>query len=174
MTKKDDGSFIITGGLFEDGSISDEIIQFKLANDTLVIESRTKMPFGIYGHTLEMDQSGTFIFIGGVSNLPMENDRIIKFHPETGYFEIGEIDQNNIILAGHNATYKNGEILLFGGGLNCFVFGTYFNPRLSKLTPGKKWRPVPNLEPNLNGSNPCVLSEDTRAQITSLLKNTTL
>ena len=134
LTKTADGSFLIIGGLFEDGSISDEIIRFKLENDTFVLINRSKMPFGIYGHSLNIDESGTYIFSGGVTNLAKENDRIIKYNQETGYFEIGEIEGNNLILAGHNSSYKDGEIFIYGGGINCFSFGTYFNPLLSKLT----------------------------------------
>lgn len=136
VTIDEDKVLRLTGGVYKTGCISDEIIEFTIRDRSEVeILSRSKLPFGIYGHTFNVNANGEYIFIGGVTSMALENDCIIEYLPGSNRIVIGEMDSPTLLLVGHSVSVESECIKVFGGGANCFSFGTHFNPMVSLLTP---------------------------------------
>ena len=77
------------------------------------------------------------VFIGGITSLPLENDVVIELCRVSNLYKILRIREAKLLLAGHYAKFHDdSEIIeVFGGGANCFSFGTHLNPLISKLSP---------------------------------------
>ena len=135
LSASDEDIFHLIGGLSDDGQICDQDVQFRITNKTEIeILNRIKLPFGIYDHCVHFKRDGSYIFIGGVTSMALENDRIIEFHPDADEIIIGEIESTDLILVGHSAHVDNDEIIVYGGGTNCFSFGTHFNALVTVLS----------------------------------------
>lgn len=76
------------------------------------------------------------VFIGGITTLPLENDIVIELCRSSNLYKINRLRCPKLLLVGHYAKFdeESGEIDIFGGGANCFSFGTHLNPLISKLT----------------------------------------
>ena len=71
--------FMLVGGLHENGAFSNSGFIFEIEGAAVKMKREFKLPFGIYGHQLEVLDQDRILLIGGMTDLPLENDIVIQY-----------------------------------------------------------------------------------------------
>jgi hypothetical protein len=79
LKKVSDSEFMLVGGLGESGAFSNLGFIFEIEGAAVKMKRTFKMPFGIYGHQLEVLEQDRILLIGGMTDLPLENDIVIQY-----------------------------------------------------------------------------------------------
>merc|ERR1712037_152976 len=137
--KINESEYEIMGGVKPDGFISLEIFRIKIDGTNGLITWRRSLDFGIYGHSVFINEN-EMLLIGGISTLHEINDAVIEVDRESwNVTSVKETSSTELLLVGNGArvaknTANETEIEIIGGGAHCFAFGNHLNPLISKIS----------------------------------------
>uniref|UniRef100_A0A0A9XZA2 tRNA wybutosine-synthesizing protein 4 n=3 Tax=Lygus hesperus TaxID=30085 RepID=A0A0A9XZA2_LYGHE len=137
-----DGLIYLSGGLDEQLNPLNDIWELKinLPEDKLVwrnIIPQGPMPF-LYSHTMHYHQR-QLIFVGGVNTSPTDQPSLTILNidnMQAKHYYLDATASDTIVMIHNHTSFLNDDdstISCYGGGGNCFSFGTHFNKHPLKI-----------------------------------------